>query len=75
MKGTYSNISGGASERRSFTGIYALGDICYAAAGYSLEGVTYEMNIIVIGNGNQYLYSEVAPGYVVSGNGTRTAPR
>ena len=75
MRGTYSNISGGTSERRSFDGVYALGDVCYAAAAYSIEGVAYEMNLMVIGSGNQYLYSEVAPGYVVSGNGTRTTPR
>jgi hypothetical protein len=75
MRGTYSNISGGVSERRSFDGVYALTDVCYAATSYTIEGVTYDMNILVVGNGNQYYYSEVAPGYVVSGYGLRLTPR
>ena len=76
MRGTYSFIAAGTAERKSFTGgVYALADVCYAAAAYKIDGLDYELNIMVVGNGNQFLYQEIAPGYVVSGVGSRTVSR
>ena len=45
------------------------------AAAYKIDGLDYELNIMVVGNGNQFLYQEIAPGYVVSGVGSRTVSR
>jgi hypothetical protein len=76
MTGTYSFVGAGTAERKSFTGgVYALGDVCYAAGGYTIDGVTYEMNIFVVGSGNNFYYQEIAPGYVASGFGSRTVSR
>ncbi len=76
VTGTYSFVGAGTAERRSFTGgVYALGDICCAAAVYKVDGVDYEMNIFVVGGGNGFYYQEIAPGYVASGIGARTVSR
>ncbi len=72
VKGTFSAISGGQSVRQSFTGVYALGDICYGSAAYNVGGSDYEMNFMVVNSGNQILYSELSSGYVVTGAGVRT---
>ncbi len=73
VTGTFSAIGGGQMNRQSFTGTYALSDICFGSAAYKVGDVTYQMNFMVTGGGNQLLYSELAAGAVTTGSGARTS--
>jgi hypothetical protein len=72
LTGTFSFIGGGQMNRQSFTGKYALTDICFGSATYKVADVDYQMNFMVTGGGNQLLYSELAAGAVTTGSGART---
>jgi hypothetical protein len=72
VTGTFSFIGGGQMTRQSFTGSYALNDLCFGSAVYKVGDVDYQMNFMVTGGGNQLLYSELAAGAVTTGSGART---
>lgn len=72
VTGAFSAIGGGQMNRQSFTGSYALNDLCFGSAVYKVGDVDYQMNFMVTGGGNQLLYSELAAGAVTTGSGART---
>ncbi len=73
LTGTFSAIGGGQANRQSFTGTYALSDICFGSAAYKVGDATFQMNFMVTNGGNQLLYSESTAGAVTTGSGARTS--
>ncbi len=75
VSGVLSNIAGGQSNRTEFKGVYDVTDICFGSFGYKVGDDTYQTNFMLTNNGNNMLYSEFGPRYVVTGWGARTFPK